>query len=74
MQLKTGKKLMSNVLERPTKRTVRPRLESLLSQIDELRRRIEDLEELRELNQAIERNGSKPLIPWSKAKKELGLD
>jgi hypothetical protein len=27
---------------------------------------------LRELNQAIERNGSKPLIPWSKAKKELG--
>ena len=29
---------------------------------------------LRELNQAIERNGSKPLVPWSKAKKELGLD
>jgi hypothetical protein len=28
---------------------------------------------LRELNQAIERNGSKPLIPWAKAKKELGL-
>jgi len=46
----------------------------LLRQIDELRRRIEDLEELRELNQAIERNSSKPLIPWSKAKKELGLD
>ncbi len=28
---------------------------------------------LRELNQALERNGTKLLIPWTKAKKELGL-
>jgi len=34
---------------------------------------IEDLEDLRELNQAIETNGNKPLVPWAKAKKELGL-
>ena len=39
-----------------------------------LRERVEDLEDLRELNQAIERNGNKPLIPWAKAKKSLGLD
>jgi len=36
-------------------------------------KRVEDLEDLRGLNQAIERNGNKPLIPWSKAKKECGL-
>jgi hypothetical protein len=30
-------------------------------------------EDLRELNQAIERNGDKPLIPWSDAKRKLGL-
>jgi len=34
---------------------------------------VEDLEDLRELNHAIERNGNKPLVPWAKAKKELGL-
>jgi hypothetical protein len=39
-----------------------------------LRERVEDLEDLRELNQAIERNGSKPLTPWSTARKKLGLD
>ncbi|MGI8966823.1 MAG: hypothetical protein ACR2H1_12160 [Limisphaerales bacterium] len=31
------------------------------------------LENLRELNQAIKRNGTKPLIPWTMVKKELGL-
>jgi hypothetical protein len=36
-------------------------------------KRVEDLEDLRGLNQAIERNGKKPLVPWAKAKKELGL-
>ena len=43
------------------------------NELHELRQRVEDLEDLRELNQAIDRNSAKPLIPWSKAKKELGL-
>ncbi len=30
-------------------------------------------EDLRELNEAIERNGDKPLIPWSEAKRNLAL-
>ena len=38
-----------------------------------LHQRVEDLEDLRELNQAIERQGNKPLVAWAKAKKELGL-
>jgi hypothetical protein len=48
-------------------------VQTLQRQILELRRRVEDLEDLRELNQAIERNGARPLVPWAKAKKELGL-
>jgi len=48
-------------------------LQALHRELQELRRRLEDLEDLRELNQAIERNGPKPLVPWAKAKKDLGL-
>jgi len=42
-------------------------------ELESLRQRVEDLEDLRELNQAIERNGTGPLTSWSKAKKQLGL-
>ena len=57
------------------RRQPKPRLtlEALHHEVVELRRRLEDLEDSRELNQAIERNGSKPLVSWSKAKKDLGL-
>ena len=67
---------MSNVIERPTKRAAKQRLtlDVLYNELHELRQRVEDLEDLRELNQAIDRNGAKPLIPWNKAKKSLGLD
>ena len=66
---------MSNVIERPTKRAAKQRLtlDALYNELHELRQRVEDLEDLRELNQAIDRNGTKPLIPWNKAKKALGL-
>jgi hypothetical protein len=57
--------------QRPSK--PRLTLETLHHEVLELRWRLEDLEDLRELNQAIERNSSKPRIPWSKAKKDLGL-
>jgi len=65
---------MSSVAEKTSRRIARPTLQSLHREIVELRRRIQDLEDLRELNRAIERNGSKPLVPWTKAKKELRLD
>ncbi len=66
---------MSSVIKRPTKRVAKQRLTlgALHDEILQLRQRIEDLEDLREMNQAIDRNGAKPLVPWSKAKKELGL-
>ena len=75
IQLKTEEMRMNSVIEKPAKRGAAPRLtlQSLHRELAELRQRIDELEDFRELNQAIERNGSKPLIPWSKAKKELGL-
>jgi phenylalanyl-tRNA synthetase beta subunit len=35
--------------------------------------RVEDLEDLQDLNEAIARNKGKPGIPWEKVKKDLGL-
>ena len=36
--------------------------------------RIENLEDLQELQAAIAENGNEPLIPWEQAKAELDLD
>ena len=47
-------------------------LEELAAEVSRLRERVEDLEDNRELDAAISRNGGKPLIPWDEAKKELG--
>ena len=41
------------------------------AELQRLRRRVEDLEDLRDLNSAIERNRGKPGIPWNQVKKEL---
>jgi hypothetical protein len=45
----------------------------LHSELARLRRRVEDLEDLRDLNAAIKRNGDKPGVPWSEVKRELGI-
>lgn len=54
----------------PTKLSLRV----LHEEIKRLRERVEDLEDLRELNDAIARNDAKVLIPWEKAKAELGIE
>jgi hypothetical protein len=51
----------------------RPTVRQLRSELQRLRRRVEDLEDLRDLNAAIERNAGKPGVPWSEVKRELGL-
>ena len=51
-----------------------PTLQELAAEVSQLRERIEDLEDARELDAAIRRNGDKPLISWDQAKKELGLE
>ena len=52
----------------------RVRLRSLPEEVKHPRERVEDLEDLRELNAAIQRNKGKKSIPWAQAKKELGLN
>ena len=51
----------------------RPTVRQLQSELQRLRRRVEDLEDLRDLNAAIERNSGKPGVPWNEVKRELGL-
>ena len=50
-----------------------PTIQQLAAEIARLRERIEDLEDARELDAAIRRNGEKPLIPWDQARNDLGL-
>ena len=57
------------------KSTVRSKssLRRLSSELARLRTRVEDLEDLRDLNAALSRNAGKPGEPWAQAKKKLGL-
>lgn len=50
------------------------KVEALTKTVERLQERIEDLEDLRDLQAAIAENGNQPLIPWEKAKAELELD
>ena len=63
---------MSKTLE--TSRTEKPTLHKLAAEVNHLRERVEDLEDLHDLKQAVQRNGDKPLIPLAKVKKELNID
>ena len=52
----------------------KPTLNGLSREVSCLRARVEDLEDLRDLNNAIARNKDKPGTPWAQVKKELGID
>jgi hypothetical protein len=47
------------------------KVEALTKTVERLQERIEDLEDLRDLQAAIVENGNEPLIPWEQAKAEL---
>ena len=49
-------------------------LEKVCRKLQILRERVEDIEDLHDLEKAIVENAGKPLIPWEEAKKELDLD
>ena len=65
---------MSNTLISPAKKSEKITLDGLHDELIRLRERVEDLEDLRELNEAVARNQGKKLIPWSVAKRELELE
>jgi hypothetical protein len=67
MLSKTEKKLMSDA-------AVLQKVEQLTKAVEHLKERVEDLEDLRDLQAAIAENGNEPLIPWEQAKAELNLD
>ena len=50
------------------------KVEALTKSVERLQERVEDLEDLRDLQAAIAGNGTQPLIPWERAKAELDLD
>jgi hypothetical protein len=50
------------------------RFETLTRTVELLVQRVEDLENNRELEQAIGENGDEPLVAWEKAKAMLDLD
>ena len=63
---------MSKTLEAaPAKK---PTLQQVAAKVDHLRQRVEDLEDLSDLKEAVQRNGNKLLIPLAKVKKDLAID
>ena len=50
------------------------KVEILAKTVERLMERVEDLEDLRDLQAAIAENGNEPLIPWEQVKADLGID
>lgn len=49
-------------------------LEQVAAEVCRLRERVEDLEDLRDLNAAIQRNAGQPGTPWEEVCAEFGWD
>ena len=49
------------------------KIESLSQTVTRLQERVEDLEDLRDLEEAISENDGKTLIPWEQVKVEIDL-
>jgi hypothetical protein len=54
-----------------TEPAILEKIETLNQAVARLQPRVEDLEDLRDLESAIAENAGKPLIPWEQAKAEL---
>jgi hypothetical protein len=54
-----------------TEPAILEKIETLNQAVARLQQRVEDLEDLRDLESAIAENADKPLIPWEQAKTEL---
>ncbi len=50
------------------------KVEALTKTVERLQARVEDLEDLRDLQSAIAENGNEPLIPWEQVKTEFEMD
>jgi len=50
------------------------KVEALAKTVERLETRVEDLEDLRDLQAAIAESGAEPLIPWEQSKAGLDID
>jgi hypothetical protein len=57
-----------------TEAAILERIDLLSKVVAQLQARIEDLEDLRDLEVAIAENAGKPLIPWEEVKVDLQLE
>jgi uncharacterized membrane protein len=57
-----------------TEAAILEKIETLNQAVVRLQERVEELEDLRDLEAAIVENAGKPLIPWEQAKAELELE
>jgi hypothetical protein len=57
-----------------TEAAILEKIETLNQAVARLQERVEDLEDLRDLEVAIVENADKPLIPWERVKAELELE
>jgi hypothetical protein len=57
-----------------TEAAILEKIETLNQAVTRLQKRVEDLEDLRDLEEAIAENAAKPLIPWEQVKPELELE
>ena len=57
-----------------TEAAILEKIETLNQAVARLQKRVEDLEDLRDLEAAITENADKPLIPWEQVKTELELE
>ena len=57
-----------------TEAAILEKIETLNQAWTRLQERVEDLEDLRDLEEAIAENADKPLIPWEQVKPELELE
>ena len=57
-----------------TEAAILKNIETLNQAVARLQQRVEDLEDLRDLEAAIAENAGKPLIPWEQVETELDLE
>jgi hypothetical protein len=57
-----------------TEAAILEKIETLNQAVVQLQERVENLEDLRDLESAIAENAGKPLIPWQQIKAELELE
>ena len=60
--------------KRMSEAAILEKIESLSQTVARLQQRVEDLEDLRDLEEAIAENAGKPLMPWEQVKSELDLE